>query len=190
MKYQSKLRRNLLLICLACILISILSGISVYDFVVFRPCHNDVERILRNSIQLHKVPSKVVLDLVMLSEGHSQMEYYVAQKLLARSELNKVPMIWWHMEYSLWVFLMSAHYSSSNILTLWLEMAPYEDGSGLNNSANYHYGRNLDHLNPEQLATLITVAKNPLFYQANPKELDSRASALLRKYRREIEHGP
>jgi|GEM_PF-3457655 len=178
-----KFHKNFSLLCIAFLAFTSLLGVVIYDFVGFRPYQANIKDMLRMAHPLHKVPSKAVLDLISLSEGHNQIKNYVAQHLLARFELDNRQMLWWHIEYSLWTFLMSTHYSDHDIFTLWLELALYEEGCGLNNSANYHYGHNLNQLNPEELATVVTIARSPSLYKADPKKLKERVNILLDRYR-------
>jgi membrane peptidoglycan carboxypeptidase len=60
-------------------------------------------------------------------------------------------------------------------------MFPFENGKGLNESANFFYGRNIDHLNAEEITSIIARLKAPLYYKKNPQELEKRVKELLKE---------
>jgi hypothetical protein len=162
----------------AVLMASLFLALAVYDFVEFRPYRHDIEETLRNAHPLHKHPPKIVSDMVDLSEGRDRIKPYVARRLLARFELTPRRMLWRHTRCGLWAFLIGIHYSDQDILTFWLDLAPYKGGKGLNASANWHYGRNLDQLGTEEIARIITIVRSPSLYERDTKRLEEKARNL------------
>jgi len=177
-----KLHRWILSIFVGFFILTLSLGVAIYDIIVFQPCKQRIDTILIDVSQSYKVKTKLISDLVNISEGTQNVRNYVTRKLLSRCEFDKHPMVLWHLEYGMWSLLVNIHYKDSDILALWIALAPYEKGRGLNNSSLYHYGRNLDRLNPEELATVITIARNPSLYGSNPQKLEERVRILLQRY--------
>ena len=156
--------------------------IVIYDFIGFRPYRARINAIINNTHRLHHTPPKAVYALATLSESNKRIKSYVAQSLLIEFRLNKHRMLRWHMEYALWNFLLGLHFEDKDVFVLWCHLSPFEKGRGLNNSANHHYGRNLDQLNNEELATIITIVKAPIFYKTHPIKLKKKVNTLLEEY--------
>jgi hypothetical protein len=154
----------------------------VYYYFEFYPRCNQARDILRKTNQLYKEPPKALIKLVILSEGRNNLAPFVARKLLNEFGYSKPGMLVWHTRSMLWTILLYFHFNESERFAFWCHFARYEEGQGLNNSAQYHYGRNLDQLSDMELATLIVIARNPSLYKTNPIKLNERVTELLKKY--------
>jgi hypothetical protein len=154
-------------------------ALVIYDLVEFRPYRHDIDAMLQDSHPLHKHPPEILSYLIDLSEGRDGIKFFVARRLLAKFEHTRHRALWWHITDGLWTFLVSIHYSDQDILTLWLDFAPYKGGLGLNASANWHYGRDLDRLSTEEIARIVTIARSPSLYERDQERLEKRARTLL-----------
>ena len=163
-------------------IIVIISAIAmvIYYYVDFRPYRSQIEGIIKDAHPLHINPPEVVYDLAVISEGKSRIKSYVAQRLLNKFGKDKVRMMFWHPKYALWDFLIGLHFNEKDIFTLWCQLAPYKEGNGLNESANYHYKRDLNKLTIEEVASIIAIVEAPSFYETHPEELKERSKILLR----------
>ncbi len=139
-----------------------------------------IETIIQTTHPLHKNPPEAVLELALLHAENHQINAYVTQSLLIKFGLNKHRMLRWHFDYFFWNFLIELHFSDKDMLTLWCHLASYEKGNGLNDSANYYYGCNLNQLNDEEIATVIVMTEAPLYYKAHPEKLKEDVWALLK----------
>ena len=115
----------------AVLIISSFLALATYDLVEFRPYRQNIEEMLRNDHPLHKHSPKIISDMVDLSEGRDRIKAFVAMKVLGKFELSRQRALWWNTREIIWTFLIGIHYSNQDILTLWLDLAPYKEGKGL-----------------------------------------------------------
>jgi hypothetical protein len=164
---------SIIVVCISLILI-------VYDLIAFRKYLPVIEKQINGAHIFYKNKPKRVYDIAMLAEN-KRLNSYVVQVLLTNFDQNKNGMIKWHIEYFLWNLLLKIHFNDDEIFTLWCDMFPFENGKGLNESANFFYGRNIDHLNAEEITSIIARLKAPLYYKKNPQELEKRVKELLKE---------
>jgi len=156
-------------------------SITAYDLFVFKSYRLHIESIIQGSHSFYKKPSKALLEIATITEG-KRFKSYVAQMSLIRFGRNIHDMLKWHIEYALWVLLLGIHFDNDEIFTLWCYFAPYEKGTGLNESANFYYGRAIEQLNEKEIALIIAMIKAPSYYKDHPKKLEERVDELLSKY--------
>jgi hypothetical protein len=163
------------------IICSLLISVITYRLVVFKPYCSRIESIIQGAHSFYKQPSKELLDIAMLTEG-GRLKSYVAQMSLISFGRDKQRMLKWHTEYILWIFLFRVHFDDRDIFTLWCHFAPYEKGTGLNESANFYYGRGIDQLQLKEIVSIIARVKAPSYYKDHPKELEERVNDILGRY--------
>ena len=65
----------------------------------------------------------------------------------------------WHYHSFMLELMLRWHLSKARILALYCHYPPYEGGSGVSKVANLYFARQPDSLNPEELATILAVAR-------------------------------
>ena len=163
------------------ILVLSLSALA-YDMILFKPYKQRIQKIIDEANPLYKNPPQALLKIANLSEGNKRINNYVVQRLLKIMKSNKQRAWEWHLDYAMWSFLFICHFNDTDKFALWCELAPYENGEGLNESSNFYYGRDINQLTIEELISIVAMVKAPAFYKTNPEKLKKRVNDLLIKY--------
>lgn len=156
--------------------------ILAYDMILFKPYVVSIQKIIDEANPLYKNPPQILLKIATLSETERRIDSYVIQRLLKKFEKDKQRAWEWHFDYAMWSFLFACHFSDSDRFSLWCKFAPYEKGEGLNESANFYYGRDIDQLNTKELISIVAIVKAPVFYKTNPEKLKERVNDLMSMY--------
>lgn len=153
-----------------------------YDMVLFKPYIPRIQKIIDEANPLYKNPPQPLLRIAGLAEGNKRINTYVVQRLLKKMEKDKQRAWKWHLNYAMWSFLFTCHFSDADRFALWCKFAPYEKGEGLNESSNFYYGRDINQLTTEELISIVAIVKAPTFYKTNPEKLKKRVNDLLMMY--------
>lgn len=153
-----------------------------YDMILFKPYIPRIQKIIDEANPLYKNPPQALLKIAELAEGNKRINTYVIQQLLKKMERDKQRAWKWHLDYAMWSFLFTRHFSDADRFALWCKFAPYENGKGLNESSNFYYGRDINQLTTEELISIVAIVKAPSFYKTNPEKLKKRVNDLLMMY--------
>ncbi len=143
-----------------------------------------INTILTQAQRLDREPPELARRLaIVASGGWVQIKSYAVLSL--RSKFGKAhghSMLNWHINNALWVLLLPLHYNEQQIFGLWCSLVPNGYGCGLNEVAVMRYGKNLNALDLEQLATLIVLARSPVRFANRPDLLNEDAQRLIHNY--------
>lgn len=166
-----------------CIIFFLIIIIWAYDIIMFRPYMPSIQKIVNNSNPIYKYKYNLLSKIATHCYGNEQINTYTAKILLITMKGDKQRAYKWLFNYIMWSFLIRAHYNDVDRFILWCELVPYEGGQGLNESANFHYGRNIEKLNIKELITIMAIIHSPNIYKSNPEKLLQRVDDLLIKYK-------
>ena len=173
-----------LIVALSIIFCLILFILGIYDRIVIQSSLPRINTILTQAQRGDRESPELARRLaVVASGGWVQVKSYVVLSL--RSEFGMAQgysMLNWHINNALWVLLLPLHYNEQQIFGLWCSLVPNGHGCGLNEVAVIRYGKNLDALDLEQLATLIVLARSPVHFANRPDLLNEDAQRLIHKY--------
>jgi len=167
-------------------ILTLLFIIFAYDIFLFKPYIVRIQKIIDEANPLYRNPPQILLEVAILSETERRINSYVIQRLLNKFEKGKQRAWKWHFDYAMWSFLFPCHFSDIEMFSLWCELAPYENGEGLNESANFYYRRNIDQLNTKEVISIVAMVKAPAFYKTNPEKLKERVNDLMSMYNNNI----
>ncbi len=153
-----------------------------YDFLIFKPNLPSIKAAIQDSHPFYGAPSGILIDLATIAEGEDGIKRYVSRRLVKKYGEKDINNLRWHFDNAVWTILLRFHLSDADIFTLWCQMAPCENGVGLNESALYHFNREINQLNTHELMTILAIVKAPYFYKRNPDKLHERVNKLLGNY--------
>lgn len=171
-----------LVVIIGCLILLCGSTIILYDRRIFFPYRSDIHAIIRNSMPLYHEKLSELHDIVDFIEGVSARRNWVARMLLLQFERHQRGNLRWHLESLLWSRLLSLHFSDNDILVLWCHFAPFEKGMGLNESANFVYGHDVNCLQSDELFALVARTRAPRYYAEHPEVFETRLQKLLKEY--------
>ena len=106
-------------------------------------------------------------------EGRNGIARYVSHSMAVENSERGFRNLWhliglhWH----LWVRVM---YSEQEQYALWLAMAPYGKGRGMNEAATYHFNKQLEQLSCYQLAQLVVMVRAPTRFKPGGEQSEQR----------------
>lgn len=119
-------------------------------------------------------PNLTLMENMAISEeGRSGMARYVSHSLAVENTESGFRNFWhliglhWH----LWVRVM---YSEQEQYSLWLALAPYGKGRGMNEAAIYHFNKPLEQLSCYQLAQLVVMVRAPTMFKPGSEKSEQR----------------
>lgn len=168
------------------ILIGIIIGGLVISLIVyylfgFKPYCPEIESIIRDTPSWYKQPSQELVDIAKFIEG-SKIKHFTVKTILVHFEKDRRGNLRWHVEGVLWRLLMELYFDDRDIFALWCHFFPYENGTGLNESARFYYGKDIDELNFKEIVSIIARVRSPGYYKIHPEKLEERINHLLETY--------
>lgn len=164
------------------VMVGMLLAILIYNVFIFQQYYPDIQSYIQSAHPLEKSPPQALMNAALLVEGKNGIRNMISRKLLFQFGRNTQRMLTWHVEYALWSLLVGLYVPDNEEMTLWCSFLPYKHGMGINNSANFYYGRNIDQLRIEELMTLIVRSKAPFYFTQYPDELKKVTQKFLDRY--------
>ena len=143
-----------------------------YYFTEIRP-HNDsiVEKI--DSYESLTRNHELMEVMAVNEEGRNGMVRYVGHTLAletSKKGLRKYS----HLDGLHWLFWVWVLHSENEIFKLWLAIAPYEIGSGMNEASMHHFNKSITQLSCNQLAQLVVMVRSPSKYKPGSERSEQR----------------
>lgn len=132
------------------------------------PHRADIEA-LASSVQ----PPPQLYTLALQAESKAGIGRYAA-RLLAQRHCPES-----RIGIAYWGYVFPALYPEKTQFKLWVRLAPYQGGEGLEAAAQHFYGRPLQALNRPQLAELVVMVRSPSYFAPGSEQNQRRAQALL-----------
>jgi hypothetical protein len=157
---------------LVVIIIAPLIYTTLYFLIEIRPHTESIGEMIE--IYNNKSPNLTLMENMAVSEeGRSGMASYVSHSLAVDNTESGFRNLWhliglhWH----LWVRVM---YSEQEQYSLWLALAPYGKGRGMNEAAIYHFNKPLEQLSCYQLAQLVVMVRAPSRFKPGSEKSEQR----------------
>ena len=144
-----------------------------------------IRAIIGNSVPVYYENLTELQNVIEFVEGTSDIRNWVARMLLLQFGRHQHGNLRWHLENVLWSRLLPLHFSDYDIVMLWCHFAPYENGVGLNESANFMYGRDVNSLQEEELLILVAKTRSPRYYAKHPEVFQKRLRPLIQEYQQQ-----
>lgn len=158
--------------------------VVIYNVTLLMPKIHQIHLIIINANQFHKKPPPALIEIAELSVGESRISSFVAQVLLQDLFKERKRSTRWKIDYYMLTLLLKIHFTYTDRFSLWCEFSPYEKGSGINNAANYYYGRDIDKLDVKELITIVTIARAPAYFKLYPEKLNNKVDNLLSNFQK------
>lgn len=169
---------------LSVIIVGLFGFVILYDQLIFSDCRDYFDHSLEESTSSYTNIPTPLREIVYLTIGKRRVRSHLIQMTLSNQLKQTTRMIDWHANYYLCDWFVNFFYSEDEILYLWCNQAPYEGGGfGLNQSALYHFDRELKDLSVDELASIVVIAKAPTRYEKDSKQLDTEVKRVLKEYR-------
>ena len=145
---------------------------TVYYLVEIRPHINEIEE----KIKIYKKSSlnlTLMENIAVREEGRNGIARFVSHSLAVENTKSGFRSIWHLMgvHWHLWVRVM---YSEQEQYLLWLAMAPYGKGRGMNEAAFSHFKKSLDELSCYQIVQLVVMVRAPTIFIPGSKKSEKR----------------
>ncbi len=146
----------------------------------FLPHANELEQKVNSG---QKIVSGVsdIQKLAVLAESNSGIRNYAIRQAYVELSLNeryqKTP--YWHLNTVLWYFYSKLHYNENEMFFMWSTYAPYEKGTGLQNSAKYYFKKELKDLSLREKTEIVAMVKGPSIYKHGSERLNKRVDSIL-----------
>jgi hypothetical protein len=157
---------------LAFIFVAPLIYTILYFLVEIRP--HTVSMAEKIEIYNNISPNLTLMEKIAVSEeGRSGMVRYVSHSLAVENTKSGFRNFWhliglhWH----LWVRVM---YSEQEQYFLWLALAPYGKGRGMNEAAVYHFNKPFEQLSCYQLTQLVVMVRAPTRFKPGSEKSEQR----------------
>ena len=131
----------------------------VYYFVEIAPQSHSINKMIV-SYSNRTSNYKIMENMAVREEGRNGIYRYVSHSL-AGTYISKGYRNYWHLiglQWHLWVWLK---YSEEEQYALWLAMAPYGPGHGMNQASIYHFNKSFEELSCYQVAELVVMVRAP-----------------------------
>lgn len=183
------MRRYLKLVVAAIFLLAMVPVISlgVFDLLVFQPLASKVHTVVSQSAPSEQAPPPSLVSVIRVARINVSAH---AARLLMREVLanpSNGGMLGWHLTSAAWQACISLHLSEQEQLAAFLSLSAMgAEAHGFAASSEAILGVPLANISVEQAATLLTVAKSPTTYLANPERLARDSATLSQRVRREL----
>ena len=149
---------------------------TLYFMIEIRP---HTESISEKVGIYNKVTSNLALleKMAVSEEGQNGMARYVSHSLAVENTESGFRNIWhlvglhWH----LWVRVM---YSEQEQYALWLALAPYGKGRGMNEAATFFFNKPIEKLSCHQLAELVVMIRAPTTFKPGSEKTEQRINSF------------
>ena len=143
-----------------------------YYFTEIRP-HNDSIAEKINSYESLSRNHGLMEEMAVNEEGRNGMVRYVAHTL-ALEATQKDFKKYSHLVGLHWLFWVWVLHSEKEVFKLWLAIAPYESGSGMNDASMHYFNQSIEQLSCNQLAELVVMVRSPSKYKPGSERSKQR----------------
>lgn len=165
---------------------AVLVGLVAYDLLAIQPYQQEIDGVIAR-VQPHgRPPSEITRKVAIAAHGGNwlQIKSFAVSTLMRKLGIAQGKgMLSWHVHSSLWMLLLPRHYDDQKLFAIWCALIPNGSGTGLNDAALALYGKNLDVLNLEQIATLMVLAKNSRYFISPPDDTEVRVRHVVHRFR-------
>jgi hypothetical protein len=157
---------------LVVIVIAPLIYTTLYFLIEIRPHTESIGKMI--GIYNIKSPNLTLMENMAVSEeSRSGMASYVSHSLAVDNTESGFRNLWhlFGLHWHLWVRVM---YSEQEQYSLWLALAPYGKGRGMNEAAIYHFNKPLEQLSCYQLAQLVVMVRAPSWFKPGSEKSEQR----------------
>ncbi len=132
---------------------------AVYYLVEIAPHSESIDKMIEaynNRSKNYQIMEKMAVK----EEGKSGIHRYVSHSL-AVTNIDKGSRNYWHFIGFHWHLLVWLKYPEEEVYSLWLAMAPYGPGRGMNQASIYHFEKPFEELSCYQIAELVVMVRAP-----------------------------
>lgn len=170
-------RRALLAVVSALLLAPVIYLLAYFSIEIY-PQLEEIDAMLVAEPE-HTSPPPGLYQLALRAETKQGILNYVSKALAHRSAGERESVGAWQLRMMRWYFAVSALYSEHEQFVLWLELAPFERGRGLNAASLYFFGKPLSRLTEEELAALVAMVRSPSVFRPGSERSKERVRFLL-----------
>lgn len=152
---------------------AVLVGLVAYDLLAIQPYQKEIDGVIARKVAI-------------AAHGGNwlQIKSFAVSTLMRKLGIAQGKGTHgWHISSSLWMLLLPQHYDDQQLFAIWCALIPNGNGTGLNDAALALYGKNLDVLNLEQIATLMVLAKNSRYFISPPDDTEVRVRHVVHRFR-------
>lgn len=80
----------------------------------------------------------------------------------------------WNLAGLHWHVWLRVLYSDSEIFRIWLSMAPYGEGRGMNEASEHYFAKSIDKLSCYQIAQLVVMVRSPSMFKPGSTRSEKR----------------
>ena len=165
-----------------CIILTVfVTSFLLYDIIVFEPCLTPIRSMIDQADSSYKNPSKILRQASKIIAEKQNFKTWVVRILVINFEKNKVSILRRSVDNILWYFLLDIYFSEKEIFSLWCLFTPYEQGLGLNEAADYFYGRDVNELGIREILSILVRAQSPKLYKDKPEKVEEKVLQLIGK---------
>lgn len=159
-------------------------GFGVYDLVAFQSRREAIDQILSTAAPGESTPSPTLMRLIQIS-AHNRTAAFTARILIQDMKVPSTThgMLGWHTTNALWWGLVAIHMSEEEQVTL-IASRSYMGNHryGLSVESRARFGRPLNELSLEEMATLVAISSAPSLYLSSPERLNTRKEWLIQEF--------
>lgn len=145
---------------------------TTYYLIEIRP-HSES---LSEKIRIYNNTSKNISLLEKMAvneEGRNGIARYVSHSLAVEYTESGFRNLW-HLIGLHWRLWISIKYSEQEHYALWLALAPYGKGRGMNEAATFYFNEPIDQLSCHQLAQLVVMVRAPTRFTPGSEKSEQR----------------
>jgi membrane carboxypeptidase/penicillin-binding protein PbpC len=146
-----------------------------YYILEINPHSASIEKLIQ-PYQRRSTNHRIMERMAVQEEGRSGISSYVAHTL-AVENTDKDFRNLWHLIGLHWQLWLRLTYSEQEQFSMWLALAPYGPGRGMDHASIHHFEKPFEELNCYQLAELVVMVRAPSMFSPGSERAQQRIAA-------------
>lgn len=168
---------------IAIMIVASIANFVVYDLRKFQPVLPEIERAINTSLPSIQAMSSD-LQALLACEFRSKSDHYSAGLAIEQFDVypkGSGPGFGWQFTNATWTLLMKMHFSPEKRIAYIGDRLHVEGHRGLDSISYNKFGRPINRISREELATLLVLLRAPGFFRDRESLLIESRNRLLEK---------